>query len=460
VPTPTIIEAARVLYEGQNVREISRCHAGAENLTRTSAAIMRAIQLARSSSRKTICFVTGVPGAGKTLAGLNIVHNRELHEGSLGVFLSGNGPLVRVLSEALARDDCRRTGRTISESRRRVSTFVQNVHRFIDAHFTGLTAPPDRVVVFDEAQRAWNAEQSRRKFKRDRSEPEIMLDIMDRHAGWAVIVALVGSGQEINTGEAGLSEWGRALAERFRHWNVLISPHLVGEHNSGDGLFRVPPDGLEVFQDRNLHLEVSLRSYKAEAVSEFVSHLLSMQVAPARAALASCSDFPLLLTRDIGKARAWLKRRQRGSRRIGLIASSGGRRLRAHGLDVRTELDVENWFLNPPSDVRASCYLETPATEFGIQGLELDWTGVCWDIDLVPERDGWSVRAFKGTKWQSTHDQTRRQYVLNKYRVLLTRAREGMIIWVPPGDPSDWTRPPRKYDCIAEYLQSCGIKEI
>jgi broad-specificity NMP kinase len=460
VPTPTIIEAARVLYEGQNVREISRCHAGAENLTRTSAAIMRAIQLARSSSRKTICFVTGVPGAGKTLAGLNIVHNRELHEGSLGVFLSGNGPLVRVLSEALARDDCRRTGRTISESRRRVSTFVQNVHRFIDAHFTGLTAPPDRVVVFDEAQRAWNAEQSRRKFKRDRSEPEIMLDIMDRHAGWAFIVALVGSGQEINTGEAGLSEWGRALAERFRHWNVLISPHLVGEHNSGDGLFRVPPDGLEVFQDRNLHLEVSLRSYKAEAVSEFVSHLLSMQVAHARAALASCSDFPLLLTRDIGKARAWLKRRQRGSRRIGLIASSGGRRLRAHGLDVRTELDVENWFLNPPSDVRASCYLETPATEFGIQGLELDWTGVCWDIDLVPERDGWSVRAFKGTNWQSTRDQTRRQYVLNKYRVLLTRAREGMIIWVPPGDPSDWTRPPRKYDCIAEYLQSCGIKEI
>lgn len=460
LPTPTIIEAAQVLYEGQNVREISRCHAGAENLTKTSAAVMRAIQLARSSRRKTICFVTGVPGAGKTLAGLNIVHNRELHEGSLGVFLSGNGPLVRVLSEALARDDCRRTGRTIAESQRRVSTFVQNVHRFIDAHFAGSAAPPERVVVFDEAQRAWNAKQSRKKFRRDASEPEIMLEIMDRHVDWAVIVALVGSGQEINTGEAGLGEWGRALAERFRHWNVLISPHLVGEHSSGEMLFRVPPDGLEVIQDRNLHLEVSLRSYKAEAVSEFVSHLLSMQVASARAALSSCSDFPLVLTRDIDKARAWLKRRQRGSRRIGLIASSGGRRLRAHGLDVRTELDVENWFLNPASDVRASYYLETPATEFGIQGLELDWTGVCWDIDLVPEQDGWSVRAFRGTKWQGIRDQTWRQYVLNKYRVLLTRAREGMIILVPPGDPSDWTRPPREYDRIAEYLQSCGIKEI
>ncbi len=273
-------------------------------------------------------------------------------------------------------------------------------------------------------------------------------------------VALVGSGQEINTGEAGLGEWGRALAERFRHWNVFLSPQLIGEHNSGELLFRVPPDGLEVVQDRDLHLEVSLRSYKAAVVSKFVSHLLSMQVARARAALSSCSDFPLVLTRDIDQMRAWLKRRQRGSRRIGLIASTGGRPLRAHGLDVGSELDVENWFLNPSSDVRASCYLETPATEFGIQGLELDWTGVCWDIDLVPECAGWSMRVFKGTKWQRVNDQIRRQYVLNKYRVLLTRAREGMIIWVPPGDTSDWTRPPGEYDRIAEYLQSCGIKEI
>jgi len=460
VPTPTIIEAARILYERHDVREIARCHAGAENLTKTTAAVMQAIQWARSSGRKAICFVTGVPGAGKTLAGLNIVHNRELHKDSLAVFVSGNGPLVRVLSEALARDDSRRTGRAISESRRRVSTFVQNVHRFIDAHFADSAAPRDRVVIFDEAQRAWNAEHSQRKFKRDRSEPEIMLDIMNRHEGWAVIVALVGSGQEINTGEAGLGEWGRALAERFPHWKVLISPHLVEETFARDNLFQVPPNDLEIVEDGRLHLEVSLRSYKAEAVSEFVSQLLSIHVAGARAALSSCSDFPLVLTRDLAKARAWLKRRQRGSRRIGLVASSGGRRLIAHGLDVRTSLDVENWFLNPASDVRSSYYLEMPATEFGIQGLELDWTGVCWDLDLVPERGGWSVKAFKGTKWQSVRDPIRRRYVLNKYRVLLTRAREGMIIWVPPGDPSDWTRPPQKYNCIAEYLKSCGLKEL
>jgi len=462
MPTPTIVEAARVLYEGQNVREISRCHAGAENLTVTSEAVIQAIYTAQEHGQKLLCFVTGVPGAGKTLAGLNIVYNRTLHEGSLGVFLSGNGPLVRVLSEALARDHSERTKVPISESRRRVETFTQNVHKFIDAHFATSTAPPDQVVVFDEAQRAWNAEQSNRKFKRNVSEPEIMLDIMNRHQGWAVIVALVGGGQEINTGEAGLRQWGRALDDRFRHWKVLISPQLACGSTAADGdtLFETLPVGIDVAENPTLHLAVSLRSYRAQAVSEFVSHLLSAQVAEARTVLASCKDFPMALTRDLGTAREWLRRRQRGSRRTGLIASSGGRRLRAHGLDVRTELDVANWFLNPASDVRSSFYLETPATEFGIQGLELDWTGLCWDIDLVPDGGAWHVRAFKGTNWQTVRDSTRRQYVLNKYRVLLTRAREGMIIWVPRGDSSDWTRPNGKYESIAQYLRSCGIEEV
>ncbi|MCU1234881.1 MAG: hypothetical protein JWP63_2848 [Candidatus Solibacter sp.] len=461
-PTPTIIEAARFLYEGQNVRAISRCHAGAENLTKTSAAVLRAIQQARQENRKIICFVTGVPGSGKTLAGLNIIHNRELHEGSLGVFLSGNGPLVKVLSEALARDNSQRSGQPIEESRRRVSTFIQNVHRFIDTHFASSLPPVDRVVVFDEAQRAWDREQSKRKFKRDRSEPGIMLDVMDRHDGWAVIVALIGNGQEINTGEAGLGEWGRALADRFQHWAVFVSPQAIHSDptNQADLLFGEQQRDIQISEDSALHLEVSLRSYKAQAVSEFVAHSLSHQVDKARSALTSCPDFPIVMTRHLQEARGWLKRRQRGTRRIGLIASSGGRRLRAHGLDVRTELDVENWFLNPSFDVRSSYYLETPATEFGIQGLELDWTCVCWELDLVPESADWSVRAFKGTKWQAVRDPIRRQYVLNKYRVLLTRAREGMVIWVPEGDISDWTRPPSSYDAIAEYLTSCGIREL
>jgi hypothetical protein len=460
-PTPTIIEAARVLFAGQNVKEISRCHAGAQNLTKTSRAVMAAVQSARQSGQKVICFVTGVPGAGKTLAGLNIVHSRELHEGSLGVFLSGNGPLVRVLSEALVRDHSERTGQAIAASRHDIA-FIQNVHRFIDGHFESSSPPPDRVVIFDEAQRAWNREQSLRKFKRDRSEPEIMLDIMGRHAGWAVVVALIGGGQEINTGEAGLSEWGRALAERSNHWTVWISPKLVSGNPSSDGepLFDTVPTDLSLTVNDALDLDVTLRSYKAEAVSKFVRCLLAKETEGAREALKSCSDFPIVMTRDLHTAREWLKRRQRGSRRIGLVASSGGRRLRAHGLDVRTELDVENWFLNSSDDVRSSYYLETPATEFGIQGLELDWTGLCWDLDLVPDSDGWQIRAFKGTRWQSVHDETRRRYALNKYRVLLTRAREGMIIWVPVGDPADWTRPAPLYDATAEYLKSCGVGDV
>jgi Uncharacterized conserved protein (DUF2075) len=461
-PTPTIVEAARVLYEGQNVREISRCHAGAENLTRTSAAVIEAIRNARDRQKKLICFITGVPGAGKTLAGLNIVHNRELHDGSLGVFLSGNGPLVRVLREALARDNCARTGQSPPESRRRVQTFIDNVHRFIDAHHDSTAPPPDRVIVFDEAQRAWTRDQSYRKFKRNRSEPEIVLDIMNRHQGWAVVVALVGSGQEINTGEAGLSEWGRALAGGFPHWTVMISPELATSRTSSvaDSLFETQPVGIAVAEASELHLNVPLRSYKAQAVSEFVSCLLRHELERARSLKATCSDFPIVMTRHLDTAREWLRRRQRGSRRIGLIASSGGRRLRACGLDVRTELDVENWFLNDRRDVRSSFYLETPATEFGIQGLELDWTGLCWDIDLVPAAAGWQIRAFKGTEWQTIRDATRRRYVLNKYRVLLTRAREGMVIWVPTGDPADWTRPPSTYDSVARYLESCGIAEL
>jgi len=285
-----------------------------------------------------------------------------------------------------------------------------------------------------------------------------MLDIMNRHDGWSLIIALVGNGQEINTGEAGLSEWGRALTNRFRNWKVCISGALA-TNNIGDGdcLFETAPEGLQVTEAPFLHLGVSIRSYKAQVVSDFVAYLLSCNMDAANRCLVDCSEYPIVLTRDLEMAKRWLRRRQRGTRRIGLIASSGGRRLRAYGLDVRTELDVENWFLNGSDDVRSSHYLETPATEFGIQGLELDWTAVCWDLDLVPELTDWRVQAFKGTKWQKVLDSTGRQYVINKYRVLLTRAREGMIIWVPMGDRADSTRPVHKYDAIAAHLLKCGI---
>ncbi|WP_422931575.1 DUF2075 domain-containing protein [Singulisphaera sp. PoT] len=459
-PTPTIIEAAQALYAGQNVNEISRCHSGIENLTRTTEAIISAVDDARRQRRKLICFITGVPGAGKTLAGLNIVHNKKIHDGDLGVFLSGNGPLVRVLTEALARDAAVRLGQPLAQSRRKVETFIQNVHRFIDHYFADPgKIPVDKVVVFDEAQRAWDAAQSKRKFKRDHSEPEILLEIMNRHEDWAVIVALVGGGQEINRGEAGLSEWGRAIASKFPHWDVFVSPELkVGTHSTGACLFEELPEGLEISEDASLHLSVNLRSYKAEVLSEFVDAILRLDRSRALSLRGRLADFPLVLTRDLDEAKEWLRSRRRGHRRVGLVASSGARRLRAHGLNVTAELDAENWFLNGPEDVRSSHYLEVPATEFGIQGLELDWTCLCWGGDLLPEADRWVCRTFRGTQWQLVRDETTRRYVVNKYRVLLTRAREGTVIWVPRGDPRDHTRPPEIYDRIALYLQDCGIE--
>lgn len=295
LPTPTIIESAQALYAGQNVREISRCHAGVHNLTRTSDTVIQAIDAARRDGRKLVCFITGVPGAGKTLAGLNIVHNHDLHEGDLGVFLSGNGPLVKVLREALARDHAARTETPLSESRRRVATFVQNVHRFIDAYYTETDkVPPDRVVIFDEAQRAWDAHQSRRKFNRPHAEAEIMLDVMDRHRDWAVVVALIGGGQEINRGEAGLEEWGRAIQRRFSHWDVIVSPELAeGQDGNGGRLFHQRPTNIAIREEPSLHLDVNLRSYRAEALSQFVAAVLNLDVAEARRILPGLAGFPL-----------------------------------------------------------------------------------------------------------------------------------------------------------------------
>lgn len=463
LPTPTMIESAQHLYAGQNVQEISRSHGGAENLTRTTQSVIKAIQQAQLTGEKVICFITGVPGAGKTLAGLNIVHNHKLHEGDLGVFLSGNGPLVKVLSAALAKDQDRREDSGLGEAKRRVSTFIQNVHSFLDAHFMDKTrVPPDRVIVFDEAQRAWDAQQAYRKFKRPYSEPEMIMSIMDRHLGWAVIVALIGGGQEINSGEAGLAEWGRNILISFPNWRVLISPELKTSHFAGhEPLFAETPIGVDVSEDPSLHLGVSLRSYRAEGLSRWVTAVLDYCPTEARRIFESdLGDYPIVITRSLDTARLWLRNKIRGTRRAGMLASSGARRLRPEGLDVAAKIEVEHWFLNPINDVRSSYALEQPATEFDIQGLELDWTGLAWGGDLMPAGEGWHYRQFRGTQWTNVNNATRQRYILNKYRVLLTRAREGMIIYIPMGCKADKTRPIEPFNDLARYLEACGVKAL
>jgi hypothetical protein len=468
-PTPTIIQAAEILYQTHSVTDISRSDASAENLQETSASVIRAIDQARAKQRKAICFVTGVPGSGKTLAGLNIATRRsDEHSDEHAVFLSGNGPLVDVLRAALARDKVRRERVKKTVAQREVVSFIQNIHHFRDQYVGNNDIPIEKVVVFDEAQRAWSREQASSFMQRkrghldfDMSEPEFLIRVMDRHPDWCTIVCLVGGGQEINTGEAGISEWMSALESNFPHWDIHVSPRIaLPEYGlqSGAERFLASP---RVYLNERLHLAVSMRSYRAEALSEFVGHVIDNEPEAAKSIYKRIqTDYPIYLTRDLHAAKAWLRSQARGTERFGLVASSGAQRLRPAGIYIKAAIDPVNWFLNHKADVRSSYYLEDVASEFAIQGLELDWVGVCWDGDMHHRGGKWILQAFKGTKWLAVNDESRRLYLKNAYRVILTRARQGMILFVPNGDSSDPTRPSSFYDGTFEYLRCCGIPTL
>lgn len=467
-PTPTIIEAAEVLYRTHSVADIRRKDAGAKNLEETSASVSAVIDQARENRGKAICFVTGVPGSGKTLAGLNIATQRfEEHREEHAVFLSGNGPLVAVLREALARDKARREGVTKRQAEREVHGFIQNVHHFRDEYLKK-SVPVERVVIFDEAQRAWTREQAasfmirkRGQADFDMSEPEFLISVMDRHSGWCTVVCLVGGGQEINTGEAGISEWIRALESRFPDWEVYVSPRIVLPEYGSETAMLEFLKSQRVHQDEHLHLAVSMRSFRAEALSDFVGHIVSNAPETASATYGKiAADYPIYLTRNMSDVRSWLRMKARGTERYGLVASSGAQRLKPEGIHIKTQIDSTDWFLNPKTDVRSSYYLEDVASEFDVQGLELDWVGVCWDADFRYEDGQWTYHSFKGTKWLRVKDESRRLYLKNAYRVLLTRARQGMVIFIPRGEASDETRAPCFYDGIYEYLRRCRIPDL
>lgn len=469
-PVPTIIEAAEALFAGHNVREIN--HAGAINLTQTSDKLIEIIQHAQRDSLKIVCFVTGVPGAGKTLAGLNIVHNPTLRTENRrpGVFLSGNGPLVKIVSAAIARDHRRRV--RAGDAERTTSTFIQNIHAFIrDSLDKPDTPPTENVIVFDEAQRAWNAAHNEKKTGSNMSEPETVLSIMNRHQDWAVVVALVGGGQEIHDGEAGLAEWGKTIRESFSHWKIAVSPKaLTGDTSvAGHRLFADGDRGLlSILQEPAFHLEVNIRSFRANRLSEWVDAVLRGDAAQAANIIADLKDFPLVLTRSLPTARAWLSARARGLRGCGLVASSGATRLRAEGIELSSGFRQGNrdsyvhWFLAEPTDVRSSNQLEIVASEFECQGLELDWVGVCWGGNFTFDRNEktWAFRNFSGNSWRNVGREIDQRYLLNTYRVLLTRAREGLIIWISTGDDNDPTRASAPLDATADYLKECGVPTI
>ena len=415
--------------------------------------------------------MTGVPGAGKTLAGLNLVtHRTKAHEEEHAVFLSGNGPLVDVLREALARDEqaqAKELGQagTKADAARKVKSFIQNIHHFRDANLQTNRAPIERVAVFDEAQRAWDKDKAANFMAQrkgvpdfDQSEPEFLISVMDRHTDWCTIVCLIGGGQEINAGEAGLTEWFSALKRRFPIGNLHLAP--------------TRPSGLRLGSRPGRHACRSSTSNDARAAPRRVGAIIPSGKAlrirkrpdrrrsrsrPIRSIKKLEATYPIALTRDLNQAKAWLRSHARGSERFGLVASSGASRLKPEGVNVHEKITATYWFLNDKSDVRSSYYLEDPATEFDIQGLELDWVGVCWDADFRIVDSKWSHHAFRGTVWNNVNDTFRRAYLANAYRVLLTRARQGMIIYVPRGNERDSTRLPKFYDGTVKFLEQCGV---
>lgn len=485
-PTPTIVQAAKALFAGQKVETITKSGANENDLKKTTSYLIEAIKEAKGKNKKIVCFVTGVPGAGKTLVGLNIIHENEEFGGDDTAYFSGNGPLINVLREALGRDHFEREVQKFKfqvlskrprkqDSQNRVKAKIQNLHLFIKQGIRDYAAPPERIVVFDEAQRCWDAKQFSNKAKQnqnrernpfiieEKSEAELLFEFMSRHEGWAVIIALVGGGQEINTGEGGIAEWGKALTSKYSNWEIHISEQLLlGDSSTANqALFNSIPHNVSIHKNGNLHLSVSQRSFRANNLNEWVNALIGNKPELALILSKSISEsYPLKITRDLNIAREWLRQKKSGNKRIGLVASSGGLRLKPYGIQVRELIDEAMWFLNDETDVRSSFYLELVATEYKVQGLELDWVGICWDADLRRNCGSWAFRNFSGKNWNQTKTISEQQFLLNTYRVLLTRAREGIVIFLPEGDERDETAKPEFYNPIFDYLVSCGLEPI
>lgn len=522
-PTPTIIEAAKTLYENHSVENITRHEADKVSTDKTIEYILDVIQRSKLNQEKSICFVTGVPGAGKTLVGLDVAIKQTYqgqnepvkNEGA--VYLSGNGPLVAVLTEALAQDNhkkCKAKGekKKMTDSRREVAKSIQMIHRYRDNMLAKIKNPVENgvleidptkavkmesagfgevehVAIFDEAQRSWTHKRLADYLKRGGtygnklkvpnfplSEAAFLIWSLDQREDWATIICLVGGGQEINTGEAGISEWIKALDEQFPHWNVYISPKLTEPEYAEGKVNELLKNNCNVTYSESLHLGVSLRSYRAEKLSAFVHALLSFDENASALYNEIKDKYPIVLTRDMAKARKWLHDKVRGTERTGVLVTKESARFKPLAIHILPSGDENavHWFLDDKSDVRSSNYLEDAATEIQVQGLELDYTCLLWDADMRYENGEWRFYRFNGqTKWveQTGGTESKQElmkYMLNAYRVLLTRARAGMVICVPEGNPNknvsgfweDSTRLPEYYDGTYQYLKSLGIEEI
>jgi len=451
-PVPSIIDAAIALRTGLSIREIAHSEASEHEIQDVCVAVQSYVTNARSEGHHSICFLTGVPGSGKTLVGLSLAHSAENRSSAIH-FMSGNGPLVQVLQHLFTRES-RRSGASAPQAKAEARTLIENVHVFARNYTDDdKGAPSNHAIIFDEAQRAWDKEHNLKKFKRDYSEPDMLLRIMERHKDWAVVIALVGGGQEIHEGEAGLEEWGRALASdtRSRGWKAYASPEVLrgGPSTAGRRLFDEVTRPLEVQTSESLHLRTSNRSLRAEQLATWVNLVLDGEP-------------------DLEETRRTLREERKGVSRYGLVGSSGAIRLRAEGLEPSSPFHAdypwEHWYLAEETDIRSSYQCEVFATEFEIQGLELDWIGVCWGGDCVWNTDkGWELRKLHlsaTSKWNPIKNRDKHGYRKNAYRVLLTRARQGMVLFIPRGDVEDPTNSPAEFDATAEYLIRCGVTPL
>lgn len=467
-PTPTIIAAAVEAYRSHDMSEIAHSEAGQDDINACENKIDEVIRYAQNEKKKCVCFVTGVPGAGKTLVGLDVV-SRNLGEGKerLSVYISGNGPLVEVLREALKKS-VREEKKLNRETSAAIDALIQSSFAFKKDNSSHQRPTPEHILLFDEAQRVWNKEKMTRKHNDPEmavSEPHLLYSIMNRHQDWAVMVCLVGLGQDIYDGEVGINEWFRCGIEDFPDWELYYSPDIfsqVEDKNIDKALIQSCSRCHEM---ENLHLKTSIRSFRADKQCKFVDALLNNEPQLASEIYSLISNkYPVFITRDIAKAKVWAKKHVRGSQRCGLLACSSAQRLKPEGIYVPTEIDVKNWFLAPSDDLRSSNMMEIVASEFKVQGLEIDWAVVCWDADLRRTIDGseWEYYNFRGTKWNKRRQPEQQRYLLNSYRVLLTRARQGMVIFVPVGvdEEEDPSRNSTFYDGIYNYLQQCGINSL
>lgn len=471
-PTPTIIAAAVEAYRSHDISQIANSEAGQDDIDRCEEQLNKIVEYAQYNKKKCVCFVTGVPGAGKTLVGLDVVaSNLKAGKEHMSVYLSGNGPLVEVLREALKKS-VREQGKVTKETEIAINALIQSSYAFKKDCVKNRSIPPERILIFDEAQRVWNQEKMTKKHEKDPemsvSEPFLLYKIMDRHEDWAVMICLVGLGQDIYDGEVGITEWFRCGIEDYQDWELFYSPDLFLQAEDKE---IIKEDEIQKIRScsrcherEGLHLKTSIRSFRADKQCQFVDALLNNEPKRAEEVYAQISEkYPVFITRDYTMARDWARNHVRGSQRCGVLACSSAQRLKPEGIYVPTEIDVKNWFLAPSDDLRSSNKMEVVASEFKVQGLEIDWAVVCWDADLRRKSStAWDHYSFKGTRWNRRNKDEQKRYLLNSYRVLLTRARQGMVIFVPKGvEPEiDETRDSAFYDGIYKYLRSCGIKEL